>query len=148
MHGVTFMYDDSPLTLLVEDALYAAKHDRCGTAVDILRDAFPYLTEPDSYRVCKAMAEAGTVATVRAHGGVKPDPAAGELWAPGGHTDDPLLLWSIWFLVAHANADSTMTRTLFAVMWERGRSEVLAAACTLLGAVASISLIADEVVAQ
>jgi hypothetical protein len=136
------MCEDLPLALLIGEALEAAARMECGTAADVVIYLGQRATEPEMYRVCKAFADAGMQAAAVANGRV-PDRAAGELWTfhpPEAEGS----LWALRFLAAHGNADSAMTRALFAAAWEGGVA--LEWTCALVGVVAAIMHAADGAV--
>lgn len=136
-------HDDLALTYLIEEALWSATRQECGDATDVLTYLAEHATEPEMYRVCKAFAEAGMRATIRYHGGRTADRQAGELWSFDRPADlGGARLWAMRFLVAHGNADSTMTRSLFTVAWNSG--EVLKYVCVLAGTVAGLINTADQ----
>lgn len=99
------------------------------------------------FALCRVFAEGGRRALLKAFGDKAPDLANGDHWGIEqlrAGTDDPAVLFSLRFLVAHCNGDEDMCRAHYDVMLAAGGDVRLHGVARLFGDVAKLIREATE----
>lgn len=126
---------------LAHQALVAAVDEQPLEARRLITQIVEDGDDDRAFRLCLVFAEGGRRTLLGVYGDMAPDLANGDHWAVEqlrAGEDDPALLFSLRFIVAHCNGDQDMCRAHYDAMLAAGEAARLRGIERLLGDVASL----------